>query len=100
MNVSSFSLSAADIELALDAAHAAKDGWGTTSAAHRSNVLHALACAAPFREEALLAEIRGAGPYQWVDAETFGRLLARPLDVDVRAGGYWLTSLKSKPHWR
>ena len=24
-------------------------------------------------------------------------LLARPLDIDVRAGGYWLTSLKSKP---
>ncbi|WP_176113866.1 beta-lactamase transcriptional regulator PenR [Burkholderia cepacia] len=24
-------------------------------------------------------------------------LLARPFDVDVRAGGYWLTSLKSKP---
>ncbi|ONS08327.1 LysR family transcriptional regulator, partial [Burkholderia cenocepacia] len=23
--------------------------------------------------------------------------LARPLDIDVRAGGYWLTSLKSKP---
>ncbi|KVQ75634.1 LysR family transcriptional regulator [Burkholderia multivorans] len=24
-------------------------------------------------------------------------LLARPLDIDVHAGGYWLTSLKSKP---
>ena len=30
---------AADVELALDAAHAAKGAWGTTSAAHRSNVL-------------------------------------------------------------
>jgi len=30
---------AADVELALDAAHAAKGEWGTTSAAHRSNVL-------------------------------------------------------------
>ncbi|MEV8466896.1 aldehyde dehydrogenase [Fluviibacterium sp. DFM31] len=30
---------AADIELALDAAHAAKGGWGSTSAAERSNVL-------------------------------------------------------------
>lgn len=29
----------ADIELALDAAHAAKDGWGRTSAAERSNIL-------------------------------------------------------------
>ncbi|WP_136442145.1 aldehyde dehydrogenase family protein [Pacificoceanicola onchidii] len=30
---------AADVELALDAAHAAKDAWGKTSAAERSNVL-------------------------------------------------------------
>lgn len=29
----------ADIELALDAAHAAKDSWGKTSAAERSNIL-------------------------------------------------------------
>ncbi len=31
--------SAADIELALDAAHAAKDSWGRTSVADRSNIL-------------------------------------------------------------
>lgn len=31
--------SAADIELALDAAHAVKDSWGTTSATERSNLL-------------------------------------------------------------
>ena len=30
---------AADVELALDAAHAAKEAWGKTSAAHRSNIL-------------------------------------------------------------
>ncbi|WP_368184830.1 aldehyde dehydrogenase [Aestuariibius sp. HNIBRBA575] len=30
---------AADVELALDAAHAAKSAWGTTSAAERSNIL-------------------------------------------------------------
>jgi LysR family transcriptional regulator of beta-lactamase len=24
-------------------------------------------------------------------------MLARPLDIDVRGGAYWLTSLKSKP---
>ena len=30
---------AADVELALDAAHAAKDGWGRTPAAERANVL-------------------------------------------------------------
>ncbi|MFD1910899.1 aldehyde dehydrogenase [Halodurantibacterium flavum] len=30
---------AADIDLALDAAHAAKDAWGKTSAAERSNIL-------------------------------------------------------------
>ena len=28
-----------DMELALDAAHAAKEAWGKTSAAHRSNIL-------------------------------------------------------------
>ncbi|MBL0913943.1 MAG: ligase-associated DNA damage response DEXH box helicase [Sphingopyxis sp.] len=47
----------------------------------------ALACAAPFREEALLGEIRSAAPYQWVDAETFARLLGF-----VRDGGYALKS--------
>ncbi len=30
---------AADVELALDAAHAAREAWGRTSATHRSNVL-------------------------------------------------------------
>ena len=30
---------ASDIEAALDAAHAAKEAWGKTSAAHRSNIL-------------------------------------------------------------
>ena len=30
---------AADVEAALDAAHAAKDAWGKTSPAHRSNIL-------------------------------------------------------------
>ena len=33
----------ADIELALDAAHAAKDAWGRTSVAERSNILVAIA---------------------------------------------------------
>ena len=47
----------------------------------------ALACAAPFREEALLAEIRSAAPYQWIDAEVFSRLLGF-----VRDGGYALKS--------
>ncbi|MEB6113765.1 aldehyde dehydrogenase family protein [Kurthia gibsonii] len=32
-----------DIELALDAAHAAKDAWGKTSPAHRAQVLNAIA---------------------------------------------------------
>ena len=35
--------SAADIELALDAAHKAKDAWGKTSAAERSKVLNRIA---------------------------------------------------------
>jgi aldehyde dehydrogenase len=35
--------SAADVALALDAAHAAKDAWGRTSAAERSNILNKIA---------------------------------------------------------
>ncbi|OAH52887.1 MULTISPECIES: aldehyde dehydrogenase [Bacillaceae] len=34
---------AEDIELALDAAHAAKDEWGKTSPAHRANILNKIA---------------------------------------------------------
>ncbi|MFF2754587.1 aldehyde dehydrogenase [Psychrobacillus sp. NPDC058041] len=34
---------AEDIELAIDAAHAAKDGWGKTSVAERSNILNKIA---------------------------------------------------------
>jgi aldehyde dehydrogenase len=33
----------ADVNLALDAAHAAKDGWGRTSAAERANILNRIA---------------------------------------------------------
>ncbi|MEI4506207.1 ligase-associated DNA damage response DEXH box helicase [Sphingopyxis sp. CCNWLW253] len=47
----------------------------------------ALACAAPFKEDDLLAEIRSAAPYQWIDAPTFARLLGF-----VRDGGYALKS--------
>ncbi|HLS76994.1 MAG TPA: aldehyde dehydrogenase [Nocardia sp.] len=35
--------SAADVELALDAAHAAADAWGATSAAERANILNKIA---------------------------------------------------------
>src|SRR4051794_21553967 len=34
---------AADIELALDAAHAAKDAWGEASSTERARVLHRIA---------------------------------------------------------
>lgn len=34
---------AADVELALDAAHTAADGWGATSAAERANILNKIA---------------------------------------------------------
>ncbi|KQZ65584.1 DNA ligase-associated DEXH box helicase [Sphingopyxis sp. Root1497] len=47
----------------------------------------ALACAAPFAEDALLEEIRSAAPYRWVNATTFSRLLGF-----VRDGGYALKS--------
>jgi ATP-dependent helicase Lhr and Lhr-like helicase len=45
------------------------------------------ACAEPFDEEALFAEVRGAAPYAALDRETFGRV------VDfVATGGYALRS--------
>ena len=47
----------------------------------------AIACAAPFQEAALLAEVRTAAPYRAIDPETFGRLLGF-----VRDGGYALKS--------
>lgn len=47
----------------------------------------AMACAAPFHEEALLAEIRSAAPYRRIDAALFTRLLGF-----VRDGGYALKS--------
>jgi len=45
------------------------------------------ACAGPFREEALLAEVRGSLAYAWVDEAVF----ARVLDF-VATGGYALRS--------
>jgi ATP-dependent Lhr-like helicase len=45
------------------------------------------ACAGPFREEALLAEVRGSLPYAWVDEAIFTRVL----DF-VATGGYALRS--------
>ena len=45
----------------------------------------ACVCATPFREEELLAEIRSALPYAWVDAEVWRRVLHF-----VETGGYAL----------
>jgi ATP-dependent Lhr-like helicase len=47
----------------------------------------ALACAAPFNEAALLAEVRSAAPYRGLGADVFARLLGF-----VRDGGYALKS--------
>ncbi|WP_228242645.1 ligase-associated DNA damage response DEXH box helicase [Porphyrobacter sp. GA68] len=43
------------------------------------------ACAAPFDEAALLAEVRSCLPYAWIDEEVFGRVLQF-----VATGGYAL----------
>ena len=45
----------------------------------------ALACAAPFREDELLDEVRSAAPYAGLDAETFARILSF-----IESGGYAL----------
>ncbi|HEY6917363.1 MAG TPA: ligase-associated DNA damage response DEXH box helicase, partial [Allosphingosinicella sp.] len=44
-----------------------------------------LACAAPFREEEMLAEIRSAAPYAGLSADLFGQVLAY-----IESGGYAL----------
>ena len=52
---------AEDIELALDAAHAAKTAWGKTSATERSNILLKIADAVEANLEQLaVAELHGA----------------------------------------
>jgi ATP-dependent helicase Lhr and Lhr-like helicase len=45
----------------------------------------AVACAGPFREEELLAEVRTAAPYAGLDEETFSRILGF-----IESGGYAL----------
>ncbi len=68
----------------------------------------ACACAAPFGEAALLAEIRSCLPYAWVDEQVWGRVL-----TFVATGGYSLkaydkfrritretVSEGGDPHWR
>ena len=47
----------------------------------------ATACSGPFREEALLAEVRSSLPYAWIDEATFTRALEF-----VATGGYALRS--------
>ncbi len=69
---------AEDIELALDAAHAAKDAWGRTSVAERSNILLKIAD----RLEANLAQIAVAET--WDNGKAVRETLAAdvPLAVD------------------
>jgi ATP-dependent helicase Lhr and Lhr-like helicase len=47
--------------------------------------LMACACAAPFHEEAMLAEVRGAAPYAGLSHELFGQVLSF-----IESGGYAL----------
>ncbi|HEV7659413.1 MAG TPA: ligase-associated DNA damage response DEXH box helicase [Allosphingosinicella sp.] len=47
--------------------------------------LMAAACAAPFREEEMLAEVRGAAPYAGLSEELFGQVLSF-----IESGGYSL----------
>lgn len=62
-----------DIELALDAAHKAKDAWGKTSAAERANILHKIADRMEENLEALAV------------AETWdnGKAIREPLHADI-----------------
>jgi aldehyde dehydrogenase len=49
-----------DVELALDAAHAAKDAWGEASATERAKVLNAIADAIEKNQDMLAVRRRGA----------------------------------------
>lgn len=69
---------ASDIELALDAAHAAKDAWGKTSVAERANILNKIAD----RMEANLAAIANAET--WDNGKPIRETMAAdiPLAID------------------
>src|SRR4051812_32895707 len=64
---------AADVELALDAAHAAADKWGRTSAAERSNVLLKIAD----RMEANLERLA------WAETVDNGKPIRETLNADI-----------------
>jgi ATP-dependent helicase Lhr and Lhr-like helicase len=77
-----------EAQAALDAIHEGKldgdvfrDGGLDVLAQH----IMACACAAPFDEAALLAEVQSSPPFRWITAETFSRIL----DF-IATGGYSL----------
>jgi len=80
----------ADIELALDAAHQAKDGWGRTSVAERSNILLKIAD----RIEANLEDL--AVIETWENGKPVRETLAADLPLAVDHFRYFAGTLRSQ----
>ena len=80
---------AEDIELALDAAHAAADAWGKTPAAERSNVLLKIA-------DRLEANLEALAYAETVDN---GKAIRETLNADIPliSTSRWASSARSSP---
>jgi aldehyde dehydrogenase len=80
----------ADIELALDAAHAAKDGWGERSAAERGEVLLAVADAIEaHKEELAVAE-------SWENGKPVRETLAADIPLVIDHFRYFAAAVRAE----
>ncbi len=82
--------SAADVELALDAAHAAKDAWGATSTTERSRVLNAIADAIEENLEML------AVAESWENGKPVRETLAADLPLAVDHFRYFASVIRAE----
>ncbi len=82
--------SAADVDLALDAAHAAADGWGATSAAERANILNKIAD----RIEANLDQLAVAET--WDNGKPVRETLAADLPLAVDHFRYFAGAIRAQ----
>ena len=82
--------SAADVELALDAAHAAKDSWGRTSPAERATILNKIAD----RIEEHLEEIAVAET--WENGKAVRETLAADIPLTVDHYRYFASAIRTQ----
>src|SRR6516165_5182879 len=77
-----------DVEIALDAAHHAKDEWGETSPAQRARVLNAIADAIDAHREALAADIPLAADHFRYFAAAIRAVETQITEIDSRTVAY------------